>query len=96
MKRRMSLERLALCHVALSGPGPEARAAQELVMIEDFDSVVMGATFAETLELSRPGLDLYEEKAHLGTPHRFEILPLLPGAREPEQRPAFFGASVNV
>lgn len=92
MRRRMSLERLALCHVALSGPGPEARAAQGLVLISDLDDVVKGETFVETLELSRPGLDLYEEEAHIGRPHAYEVLPLLPGAGDPDRRSAFCGA----
>lgn len=95
MKRRMSLERLALCHVALSGPGPEARAAQELVLISDLDDVHIGHTFAETLELSRPDLDLYEEKAHVGLVYRYEVLPFLPGAGDPERQPAFFGGGCS-
>jgi hypothetical protein len=65
-RRRMSLERLALCHVAIAGRGLAARAAATMVSDAELSGLLIGQTFADTLELSRPLLDIYEEEAHVG------------------------------
>ncbi len=64
-RRRMSLERLALCHVAVAGRGPSALAAAAEVTHAERSGLLIGQTFADTLALSRPLLDLYEEEAHV-------------------------------
>jgi len=61
IRRRMSLERLALCHVATAGHGPEALAAAAEVTAAERSGLLFGQTFADTLALSRPLLDLFEE-----------------------------------
>jgi hypothetical protein len=65
-RRRMSLERLALCHIAVAGRELDALAARMIVSQADLEGVVFGPTFADTLALSRPFFDLYEEEAHVG------------------------------
>jgi hypothetical protein len=64
-RKRMSLERLALCHIALNGHGPEALGARAEITVAELDHVIIGGTFADTLALSRPLLDIYEEEAHV-------------------------------
>lgn len=64
-RRRMSIEKLALCHVALAGRGTAALDAASRITHEDRSGIIYGQTFADTLALSRPLLDLYEEEAHV-------------------------------
>lgn len=78
-RRRMSLEHLALCHVAATGHGPAALGARAEVSREDLESVIIGPAFVDTLILSRPFLDLYEEEAHVGP--RRPSSPVESGAR---------------
>lgn len=67
-RRRLSIERLALYHVAAVGSGPEAASAREKVTVGELEGLIFGGTFLETLLLSGPMLDLYESQAHVGTP----------------------------
>jgi hypothetical protein len=60
MKRRLSLERLALFHVAVTSRGPEGDKARAVVTLDDVRGVEVGPTFAATLELNRGRFDLYE------------------------------------
>jgi hypothetical protein len=64
-RRRMSVERLALCHVAAVRRGPEADRARAEISVGEVDGLLFGETFLETLLLSGPFLDLYEEEAHI-------------------------------
>jgi hypothetical protein len=68
LRRRMSLERLALLHVAVSGQGPATMVdiAQTEATVGELTDILIGPSFADTLALSRPFLDLYEYEAHVG------------------------------
>lgn len=69
-RRRMSIERLALCHVAVTGRGLPAFAAAAQILHADRSGLLFGRTFVQTLELNRPLLDLYEEEDHVAQVHR--------------------------
>jgi hypothetical protein len=90
--RRMSLERLALCHLAVAGRGSEVRAVAREAVGDDYRGILVGQSFAETLELSRPLLDLYEEKAHVSHVVDVEFVSL-PGEAESFSRPAAFSGA---
>ncbi len=65
MKRRMSIERLAACHVAVTGKGRFVEYLRETIPTDEVVDLVYGQTFGETLDLNRAALDLYEEEAHV-------------------------------
>lgn len=79
-RRRMSIERLALCHVAVTGRGLPAFAAAAQILHADRSGLLFGRTFVQTLELNRTLLDLYEEEAHVYPPLRL-VKPVLEAAR---------------
>jgi hypothetical protein len=64
-RRRMSIERLALCHVAVTGKGIPAISAAAEISHADRSGILYGLTFAQTLALNRFLLDLYEEEAYV-------------------------------
>lgn len=57
--RRMSIERLALCHRAAAGD----ESARVRLTAGDDEGLLYGETFYETILLNQPILDLYEERA---------------------------------
>jgi hypothetical protein len=57
----MSIERLALCHVATMGHGYARADAQAVVYLDEVEGLSFGTTFFETLLLNASRLDLYEE-----------------------------------
>lgn len=58
----MSLELLALCHRAARQRGATGDLAREIVCFDDMEGLSFGDTFAQTLDLNSPNLDLYESR----------------------------------
>jgi|GEM_PF-6034320 len=69
-RKRMSIEHLARCHVAMMGHGSQALAARAECTKEELSGLVFGSSFLGTLLCSGAFLDLYEETAHVGEVRR--------------------------
>ena len=70
--RRLSIEALARFHRAAVGngiPAAERLEARSLVSVSDLDGLVFGSTFAATIALNRPALDLYEKNSSIERIH---------------------------
>lgn len=62
-ERRLSIERLAVFHVAAKNRGVEGDIARRSVSLADVDGLRFGNTFARTIALNEGRIQLYEEKA---------------------------------
>jgi len=57
MKRRISISRLGQIHATVKNP---TGAHSTNIRLEEAEGLLFGETFAETLDLNRDNLDLYE------------------------------------